>query len=511
MASIYRRGGTLWARVKGDKEPGKWSSTPTPYKVGEEAKAKAFAKAAQERINRRATNATPANGRTTVDDYAVTFFAWCDKEGIVTSTMDRGRFRNLVSPHIGALALEDVRPFHLVEMVSKLKTQNARTVRGRRTAFVKTRDEHGRIVRGADGKPILAPRTASTLATRTIVHGYALARRLFAHAVESDVLDMNPCSKPPSNLPTIIDKCPEQRALSRYTMTEVRSLLFSPLIPPERRIQHAFKALTGLRHGEMAALRWRHYDPTFEPLGRLLIAHSYGKRTKTDQTKEAPVHPTLAAIIAAWREYWPIIYGRAPGPDDLIMPTQNMTMVQANNAQRNYLHDLGVLELRTRAGEFRNRGGHGLRAWFVTTLLAHGAHKEVIKPITHAKKGDAFDIYNNQPWEPLCAEIEKLRFELPDGEVMPFATGDATRQLNKQRRWGNWRLSTARTGGQTAESAAAIAANQHDHTTDANQGGSSRAEVVARLATQLAAAVISGDRTAANRLAAAVNAGGFLA
>jgi integrase len=69
---------------------------------------------------------------------------------------------------------------------------------------------------------------------------------------------------------------------------------------------YAIKAIAGLRHGEAAGLRWRHYDPDLEPLGRLLVATSYDTgRTKTDVTRRVPVHPTLAKILAAWKlSHW---------------------------------------------------------------------------------------------------------------------------------------------------------------------------------------------------------------
>jgi len=62
------------------------------------------------------------------------------------------------------------------------------------------------------------------------------------------------------------------------------------------------------------------------PLGKLLVAKSYSTRvgektTKTDAVKHVPVHPTLAAMLAEWKlGGWAEMMGRAPGPDDLIVP-----------------------------------------------------------------------------------------------------------------------------------------------------------------------------------------------
>ena len=67
-------------------------------------------------------------------------------------------------------------------------------------------------------------------------------------------------------------------------------------IPPDRQMAYAIELLAGVRPGEASALRWRHYDPTMRPLGKLLVAKSYSTRvgektTKTDAVKHVPVHP----------------------------------------------------------------------------------------------------------------------------------------------------------------------------------------------------------------------------
>jgi hypothetical protein len=81
-----------------------------------------------------------------------------------------------------------------------------------------------------------------------------------------------------------------------------------------------------LHRGELpakAGVRWRHYDPTLEPLGCLVIATSYDTgRTKTEVTRRVPVHTALGRILAAWKlSHWERIYGRAPAADDLVVPT----------------------------------------------------------------------------------------------------------------------------------------------------------------------------------------------
>lgn len=55
------------------------------------------------------------------------------------------------------------------------------------------------------------------------------------------------------------------------------------------------------RPGEAAALRWRHYDPTIRPLGKLLAAESYNTpadRSEAATDAEDPVVAELEVALA---------------------------------------------------------------------------------------------------------------------------------------------------------------------------------------------------------------------
>jgi len=72
-------------------------------------------------------------------------------------------------------------------------------------------------------------------------------------------------------------------------------------------VAYAIEALTGARTGEVSALCWRQYDPRCQPLGKLTIECAYDTRshkvkpTKTERVREAPVHPSLAEVLATWK------------------------------------------------------------------------------------------------------------------------------------------------------------------------------------------------------------------
>jgi integrase len=136
---------------------------------------------------------------------------------------------------------------------------------------------------------------------------YSTVSALFRDAKLADKIKQTPCCLDERQLGPLVDKDPEWRATAIFTRDEVETLISHPEIPLDRRIVYALELLAGVRTGEAAALRWRHYDPTKQPLGELLVAVAYStlrsreKTTKTDSSKHIPVHPTLAAMLAEWK------------------------------------------------------------------------------------------------------------------------------------------------------------------------------------------------------------------
>ncbi|HWU88839.1 MAG TPA: hypothetical protein VN253_16345 [Kofleriaceae bacterium] len=115
------------------------------------------------------------------------------------------------------------------------------------------------------------------------------------------------------------DKDPEWRESAVFTREEVEAIISHPEIAVDRRIVYALELLAGVRPGEAAALRWRHYDPAMKPLGKLLVAVAYNTRknrtkgTKIEVMKHVPVHPTLAAMLAEWKiGGWAAMMGAIP-------------------------------------------------------------------------------------------------------------------------------------------------------------------------------------------------------
>lgn len=409
MASVYARGGKLWCKLKGLKRPGEWAAKATPYVVGEEAKAERYAAEAQKALDERHAPASVAGGAIaimpTVAAYLARWSADRAAVGIGSAETDRKRLERHAMPQVGTLRMDEVRPRHIRDMVRALKA-------------------------------------AGELAPRSILHVFRALHTMFENALVDELVTVNPVVVKPGELPKKRDKDPEWRSQATYAVCEVERLISDPAIPVERRVQYALKALAGLRHGEVAALHWRHYDQTAEPLGRLTIAVAYCshkrriKATKTEETRSVPVHPVLAKVLAEWKlSHWERIYGRSPGLDDLVVPTRNMTPVNAADAGKAFKLDLAELELRVEAGEHRDRGGHDLRSWYETRAIEDGADSLILRRTTHAAPKDVAGGYERFSWATICREVGKLQIGLLDGEILALGTvlGTATRRA--ENRW----------------------------------------------------------------------------
>ncbi len=252
-----------------------------------------------------------------------------------------------------------------------------------------------------------------TLAPRTIRGAYDVLRRSLDAAVIDELLAANPCSPIRGRLPSIEDKDPTARETWLYAREDIAKLLTDVRIWPVRRVCYALQFLTGMRVGELAVLRWRDYDPTMKPLGRLTIRRAVKSvsgreaQTKTSAVKLVPVHPTLATMLDAWRATgWAAYMGRAPKADDLVAPNKDGRVRNTNRQNRDLGRDCARIGV-------EHRHQHAMRHTFITLVQDDGADGQVIRWITHAPPRTAFDSYTRAQWNRLCEELLKLRIELP--------------------------------------------------------------------------------------------------
>jgi integrase len=286
---------------------------------------------------------------------------------------DEARLHHHVLTIIGDMKIADVRTRHIIDVFNRIRTNKARPV-----------------------------------AQRTMYTIYSTVCAMFRDAKLADKIEQSPCCLDDRHLGPLIDKDPEWRATAIFSRDEVETIISHPGIPLDRRIVYALELLAGVRTGEAAALRWRHYDPTKKPLGELLVAFAYStckgreKTTKTDSSKHVPVHPTLAAMLAEWKlGGWAAMMGRHPEPDDLIVPLPPEAAARRRTRSGQpfrghyYSGDRWRREDLPTLG-WRHRRHYDMRATFITLVLEDGADQHIIETrVTHTRKRrSAFDGYN---------------------------------------------------------------------------------------------------------------------
>ncbi len=385
MGTIYPRGQKLWIGYKDTR--GEWKYAPTPYRLGEEKQARKVLDTIEARVEAEIAFGVRDEGELTVGRYKDKWLERRRARGLSDVKTDAGRLCHL-TPEFWALPLAKVRPRHVRAEILRLK-ENC-----------------------GSGPDQMAP--------RSVRHIYGTLHTMFRDAVADELIDTNPCVVPTGELPKKIDKDPTWRRSAIFTKNEVEAAISDERIPMDRRVVYALLFLAGLRFGEAAALRWRSYEATVRPLGRLSVVTSYSTRhrkekaVKTEQPREVPVHATLAKVLAFWRlQGWAAMMGRAPNDDDLIIPSRLGKNRNVNHALRRFHQDLERLGIRPRRQ-------HDLRRTFITLARADGARKDVLEWVTHGPRGDIVDLYTTLPWELLCEAVAPLKIELRTGKVIAF-------------------------------------------------------------------------------------------
>ncbi len=376
MGSVYPRGSKLWIRYK--NAAGVWTQDATPLRVGDEVKARALLRKVEARI---AAGALPdaEQGPVTVARFSRTWLADRRALGVADVANDEQRLRDHALPTLGELLIADVRPRHLIDLFSKLR-------------------------RAADG-----------LAPKTLYNVYSTLKGLFRDATIRELVEASPCVLTRHHLGENEDADPEWRETAVYTRDELRALVTDPRIPWDRRVWYALEGIAGLRLGEAAGLRVRHYKRELGPLRGLTVAFSYARPRPKKGIRHMPVHPVLAGILDGWlAEGWAAQNGRAPGPEDLLVPLPPEHAQRRRGAHKGepmrtktYVfkrtrEDLALLEL-------RHRRSHDLRRTMISLARTDGARAELLERCTHnpAKKERSIDVYSTFEWAPLCAATRR--------------------------------------------------------------------------------------------------------
>jgi integrase len=148
----------------------------------------------------------------------------------------------------------------------------------------------------------------------------------------------------------------------------------------------------------------------------MVVVTSYDDgTTKTEVERWMPVHPALAGILAEWKlTGWPAAFGRAPAPDDLVVPVTAETRKgrqKPTGAIRDRHYAWKRLAANLRELGLRHRRAHDLRRTGITLARAGGADRDRLRRGTHGEDRDVLELYTSVEWALLCGEVMKLQAE----------------------------------------------------------------------------------------------------
>jgi integrase len=207
---------------------------------------------------------------------------------------------------------------------------------------------------GLSGKP------SSKRKTLVVLHGVMERARKQHH------LPLNPVKD--------IEKPPQQRGGDILVLSpeEVHALVRAAASEQDATI-YLTAAFTGLRMGELIALRWRDSDHTGQTI-RVRASYSAGALTtpKSGKIRAVPLAPDVATALDALRTR-----GYLVGPDDLVFLGDTGGYIDGSALRRRYKTAL------KRAG-LRPLRFHDLRHTFGTRVVAHADIRRVQEWMGHA-------------------------------------------------------------------------------------------------------------------------------
>jgi integrase len=412
---VYARWTRLW--ISYYDTSGNQIREATPFRVGQERHAFAMLKQVKARLQAqvRAAQDAGTDGPVSMEAYSLRWAARRKERGVSTARDDETRLKLHVLPYqidylpLGMMSIDDVQPVHIRNLVRDLMA-----------------------VTDPDKK----------LAPRTIRNIYRMLHTMFVDAKVEGLIVSNPCELPRDALPEKRDKDATWRATAVFTAAEVESLISDQRIDADRRTLTAMLFLAGLRWGEAVSAPWSAWDPKWAegPLGRLLIARSYQwqtntiKATKTEVPRWVPVHPTLAKMLAEWKLHgWQELMGRAPKPDDLIIPPVPWRK-QKSNVCRPPQNGLKAFHADCELLDIRKRRNHDTRRTFISLARAAGARLDMLRWITHGPSGDIMDTYTTVPWTTLCEQVVPIRIQQREDKLLALPAPVGQAQLQAQLR-----------------------------------------------------------------------------
>jgi integrase len=265
--------------------------------------------------------------------------------------------RNNIAPLLGQTRLSELKPVHISQAWAKAL-------------------ESGRV----DGGP---------LSPRTVHHMHTVFKSALEQAVDWEMLLRNPASK--VDPPKVAKKL-----ITTYDMPQLGRLI--ALLQEERIYIPSFlSAMTGIRRGEVAAVRWKWVDLD---AAQLTVVESIEqtnnavavKAPKNNRARVIALGPTIVAVLRAHKA--------AQAEELLQLGTRQSgdTLVCAHS-DGSLMHPRWISKKWAKAikeSGLPRRGFHHLRHAHATQMLANGVHIKVASErLGHSTTGITMDLYQH--------------------------------------------------------------------------------------------------------------------
>jgi hypothetical protein len=201
---------------------------------------------------------------------------------------------------------------------------------------------------------------------------------------------------------------------------------------------YALEFLTGLRPGEVAALRIGDFDLCFPLGGRIVVARAWSSDnkaegpTKTKVAKVVPIHPALRTLLEDWMAAgFEQTFGRAPAKADLVVPAPRGGHRIASQTNREFQADLARHGLRKRVHS-------DARATFRSLIVAARPDLERFADlVTHPSPGEAKDLYRRLGalGPRMCEAVAAIEVRVCE-PVSRSTGGPASRRLSRRSQGG---------------------------------------------------------------------------
>lgn len=252
----------------------------------------------------------------------------------------------------------------------------------------------------------------------TVRRIYSVLRAVLKVAVERRYLASNPCDA--VRLPRVAPVAVNQRVF--LSASEVEDLALA--MAPRYRVLIYAAAYTGLRAGELGALRLRDVDLlhgtiTVERALKDIGGHLVFGSTKTAKARRVGIPTFLVAMLS---KYLDSLEG---GPDSLVFRSPDGGPLRHGNFYRRHFRPAVAAALPPEKGSLRF---HDLRHTCASLLIAAGAHPKAIQEhLGHRDIQTTFNVYGHllpSAQEALAAALDGAFAGAEGSSVRSLATAD---------------------------------------------------------------------------------------